>query len=97
MFLSPLQLVDVDSSWLLREQTDACIIPLFHPVFVVVHAITDIFHLYQQQEAPIIDDIGTEKVVALYDYTEKSPREVSMKKGDVLTLLNSANKVWMYS
>lgn len=41
----------------------------------------------------MIDDIGTEKVVALYDYTEKSPREVSMKKGDVLTLLNSANKV----
>ncbi|XP_059141379.1 spectrin alpha chain-like isoform X3 [Physella acuta] len=48
----------------------------------------------KQQEAPIIDDIGTEKVVALYDYTEKSPREVSMKKGDVLTLLNSANKDW---
>ena len=47
----------------------------------------------QQQEAPVIDDIGTEKVMALYDYTEKSPREISMKKGDVLTLLNSANKV----
>lgn len=31
--------------------------------------------------------------MALYDYTEKSPREVSMKKGDVLTLLNSNNKV----
>lgn len=31
--------------------------------------------------------------MALYDYTEKSPREISMKKGDVLTLLNSANKV----
>jgi len=29
----------------------------------------------------------------LYDYTEKSPRETSMKKGDVLTLLNSTNKV----
>lgn len=40
-----------------------------------------------------MDDLGTEKVMALYDYTEKSPREVSMKKGDVLTLLNSANKV----
>ena len=47
----------------------------------------------KQQEAPVIDDIGTEKVMALYDYTEKSPREISMKKGDVLTLLNSANKV----
>ena len=31
--------------------------------------------------------------MALYDYAEKSPREVSMKKGDVLTLLNSSNKV----
>ncbi|ESO95207.1 hypothetical protein LOTGIDRAFT_202396 [Lottia gigantea] len=48
----------------------------------------------KQQEAPVIDDIGTEKVVALYDYVEKSPREVSMKKGDVLTLLNSVNKDW---
>jgi len=47
----------------------------------------------QQQEAPVIDDLGTEKVMALYDYTEKSPRETSMKKGDVLTLLNSSNKV----
>ena len=36
---------------------------------------------------------GKECVVALYDYVEKSPREVSMKKGDVLTLLNSNNKV----
>lgn len=47
----------------------------------------------QQQEAPVVDDLATEKVMALYDYTETSPREVSMKKGDVLTLLNSANKV----
>ena len=47
----------------------------------------------KQQEAPVIDDIGKECVVALYDYQEKSPREVSMKKGDVLTLLNSTNKV----
>lgn len=39
------------------------------------------------------DVSGKECVVALYDYTEKSPREVSMRKGDVLTLLNSNNKV----
>lgn len=45
------------------------------------------------KEAPVIDETGKECVVALYDYTEKSPREVSMKKGDVLTLLNSNNKV----
>lgn len=36
---------------------------------------------------------GKEVVMALYDYSEKSPREVSMKKGDILTLLNSNNKV----
>lgn len=48
----------------------------------------------KQQEAPVVDDLGTEKVAALYDYTEKSPREISMKKGDVLTLLNGANKDW---
>ena len=43
----------------------------------------------------MVDDLGKECVVALYDYSEKSPREVSMKKGDVLTLLNSANKVFV--
>ncbi|XP_076454932.1 LOW QUALITY PROTEIN: spectrin alpha chain-like [Babylonia areolata] len=48
----------------------------------------------KQQEAPVIDDLGTERVMALYDYQEKSPREISIKKGDVLTLLNSANKDW---
>jgi spectrin alpha len=39
----------------------------------------------RQQETPIVDVTGKECVMALYDYTEKSPREVSMKKGDVLT------------
>lgn len=52
--------------------------------------------LFQQQETPVIDVSGKECVMALYDYTEKSPREVSMKKGDVLTLLNSNNKVLGY-
>jgi len=35
--------------------------------------------------------------MALFDYTEKSPREVSMKKGDVLILLNSNNKVCIFN
>ncbi|CAG0916965.1 unnamed protein product [Notodromas monacha] len=48
----------------------------------------------RQQETPMVDLSGKECVMALYDYTEKSPREVSMKKGDVLTLLNSNNKDW---
>ncbi|XP_046383507.1 spectrin alpha chain [Ischnura elegans] len=46
------------------------------------------------REAPAVDLWCKECVVALYDYSEKSPREVSMKKGDVLTLLNSNNKDW---
>ncbi|KAI2810972.1 Spectrin alpha chain, non-erythrocytic 1 [Blomia tropicalis] len=49
----------------------------------------------RQQEAPSGEYIpGREAVVALYEYAEKSPREVSMKKGDVLTLLNASNKDW---
>lgn len=46
---------------------------------------------YQEQPG---GQLGKECVVALYDYSEKSPREVSMKKGDILTLLNSTNKDW---
>lgn len=42
----------------------------------------------------MVDSLGKECVVALYDYQEKSPREVSMKKNDVLTLLNSNHKDW---
>nr|5IHI_A Chain A, Spectrin alpha chain, non-erythrocytic 1 [Gallus gallus] len=41
-----------------------------------------------------MDETGKELVLALYDYQEKSPREVTMKKGDILTLLNSTNKDW---
>lgn len=50
----------------------------------------------RQQEAPSGEYIpsGREAVVALYDYQEKSPREVSMKKGEILTLLNSSNTDW---
>ncbi|RWR99142.1 spectrin alpha chain-like protein, partial [Dinothrombium tinctorium] len=47
----------------------------------------------KQQEAPVVDQAGKEFVMALHDYTEKS-REVSMKKGDILALLNSNNKDW---
>ncbi|KAL3872184.1 hypothetical protein ACJMK2_040130 [Sinanodonta woodiana] len=60
----------------------------------VIEGLRDQAQVCKQQEAPVVDDFGTEKVMALYDYTEKSPREVSMKKGDILTLLNSSNKDW---
>ena len=33
-------------------------------------------------------------VIVLYDYVEQSPRDVSVKKNDVLTLINSNNKDW---
>ena len=53
----------------------------------------ELMSTFQQQETPSVDITGKELVQALYDHTEKSPREISMKKGDVLTLLNSNNKV----
>ncbi|XP_003743041.1 spectrin alpha chain [Galendromus occidentalis] len=59
-----------------------------------VEALRDQAKSCRQQEAPVVDQAGKEFVVALYDYSEKSPREVSMKKNDVLTLLNSNNKDW---
>jgi spectrin alpha len=49
----------------------------------------------RMQEAPTAERLGGKEVVmALYDYQEKSPREVSMRKGDILTLLNSHHKDW---
>lgn len=42
-----------------------------------------------------LDAIGVRQhVIALYDYVEKSPREISVKKGDIATLINSNNKDW---
>uniref|UniRef100_UPI003F7783E3 Spectrin alpha chain, non-erythrocytic 1 n=1 Tax=Gallus gallus TaxID=9031 RepID=UPI003F7783E3 len=41
-----------------------------------------------------MDETGKELLLVLYDYQEKSPREVTMKKGDIVTLLNSTNKDW---
>ncbi|CAH8478758.1 unnamed protein product [Schistosoma rodhaini] len=47
----------------------------------------------RMQEAPV-SDLGKDVVMALYDYQEKSPREVSMRKGEILTLLASNHKDW---
>uniref|UniRef100_UPI003F778868 Spectrin alpha chain, non-erythrocytic 1 n=1 Tax=Gallus gallus TaxID=9031 RepID=UPI003F778868 len=41
-----------------------------------------------------MDETGKELYLVLYDYQEKSPRELTVKKGDILTLLNSTNKDW---
>ncbi|XP_007530647.2 spectrin alpha chain, erythrocytic 1 [Erinaceus europaeus] len=48
----------------------------------------------QQQAAPVEGAAREERVVALYDFQARSPREVTMKKDDVLTLLSSINKDW---
>uniref|UniRef100_A0A2K5UN69 Spectrin alpha chain, erythrocytic 1 n=1 Tax=Macaca fascicularis TaxID=9541 RepID=A0A2K5UN69_MACFA len=48
----------------------------------------------QQQAAPVEGAAGEQRVMALYDFQARSPREVTMKKGDVLTLLSSINKDW---
>ncbi|XP_042637389.1 spectrin alpha chain, non-erythrocytic 1 [Orycteropus afer afer] len=59
-----------------------------------IHALREQAQSCRQQVAPMDDETGKELVLALYDYQEKSPREVTMKKGDILTLLNSTNKDW---
>ncbi|XP_032508870.1 spectrin alpha chain, erythrocytic 1 isoform X1 [Phocoena sinus] len=48
----------------------------------------------QQQAAPVEEAAREERVVALYDFQARSPREVTMKKDDILTLLSSINKDW---
>ncbi|XP_077012693.1 spectrin alpha chain, erythrocytic 1 [Tamandua tetradactyla] len=48
----------------------------------------------QQQAAPVERAARAERVVALYDFQARSPREVTMKKDDVLILLSSINKDW---
>ena len=84
---------DEDASEALLKKHDA----LMSDLEAFGNTITDLKEMAgacRQQETPVIDMVGKECVMALYDYTEKSPREVSMKKGDVLTLLNSNNKDW---
>lgn len=84
---------DEDSAEALLKKHDAFMSDL-EAYRTVVEGLQEQSQNCNQQEAPVVDDLGTEKVMALYDYTEKSPREVSMKKGDILTLLNSTNKDW---
>jgi hypothetical protein len=54
---------------------------------------SQIMTIFFQTITPVKDLSDRECVEALYDYEEKTAREVSMKKGDILTLLNSTNKV----
>uniref|UniRef100_T1IUQ9 Spectrin alpha chain n=1 Tax=Strigamia maritima TaxID=126957 RepID=T1IUQ9_STRMM len=84
---------DEDSSEALLKKHDILVADL-EAFGSSIQALRDQAMSCRQQETPVIDQAGKEFVMALYDYTEKSPREVSMKKGDVLALLNSNNKDW---
>uniref|UniRef100_A0A0K8TCJ0 Spectrin alpha chain n=1 Tax=Lygus hesperus TaxID=30085 RepID=A0A0K8TCJ0_LYGHE len=84
---------DEDSSEALLKKHEALVSDL-EAFGNTITALKEQAETCRQQETPVIDVTGKECVMALYDYTEKSPREVSMKKGDVLTLLNSNNKDW---
>ena len=52
-----------------------------------------VFFLIQQPLIQQGDLSAKDCVVALYDYDEKTAREISVKEGQVLTLLNSNNRV----
>uniref|UniRef100_A0A8C4L210 Spectrin alpha chain, erythrocytic 1 n=1 Tax=Equus asinus TaxID=9793 RepID=A0A8C4L210_EQUAS len=58
-------------------------------------ALQDQAEAFQQQQAAPVEGAAREvRVMALYDFQARSNREVTMKKGDVLTLLSSINKDW---
>ncbi|XP_025205987.1 spectrin alpha chain isoform X1 [Melanaphis sacchari] len=84
---------DEDSSEALLKKHEALLSDL-EAFKTTVGSLSEQAAACKQQETPVVDVSGKECVMALFDYTEKSPREVSMKKGDVLILLNSNNKEW---
>ncbi|KAK0179706.1 hypothetical protein PV327_005434 [Microctonus hyperodae] len=84
---------DEDSSEALLKKHEALVSDL-EAFASTIGALREQAAACRQQETPTVEISGKECVSALYDYAEKSPREVSMKKGDTLTLLNSNNKDW---
>ena len=84
---------DEDSSEALLQRHDAFMVDL-QGFKDTIEELKEQARACRQQETPVTDIAGTQCVLALFDYVEKSPREVSMKKGDILTLLNSNNKDW---
>ncbi|XP_037079829.1 spectrin alpha chain-like [Pollicipes pollicipes] len=84
---------DEDSSEALLKKHEAMITDL-EAFQATIESLRQQANQCSQHETPVADITGKEFVQALYDYTEKSPREVSMRKNDVLTLLNSNNKDW---
>lgn len=66
---------------------------LYLNLILCIHQCLFSWNYLPQPAAHVTDISDKECVVALYDYQEKTAREVSMQKGDILTLLNSSNKV----
>ena len=48
----------------------------------------------KQRDIPVMMPYGREVATVTFDYQEKSPREVSVKKGDIVTVLNNRDKNW---
>jgi spectrin alpha len=87
---------DEDSAQSLLKKHEALIADI-DAYGTTIESLHDASRKCKQVAGPSSDEptaTGKEYVMAMYDYKEKSPREVSMKKGDVLTLLNSSNKDW---
>lgn len=49
--------------------------------------------IFFQLQNPWADEGKVEYVLVLHDYHEKSPREMSIRKGDILMLVSAHNKV----
>lgn len=81
-----------------RAQGHATTRRLYREVFPMAdwHVLCPIF-AQQQQAAPVEADAREERVMALYDFEARSPREVTMKKDDILILLSSINEVTLPS
>jgi spectrin alpha len=84
---------DEDSTEALLKKHEALVADL-KAFDATVAELRDQAHTCKQPEALIADNADKEFVVALYDYVEKSPREISIKKGEVVLLLNANNKDW---
>lgn len=84
---------DEDSTEALLKKHDALIADIEAYGSTIEHLRTQ-SEACRMQEVPVSDILGKQLVMALYDYQEKAPRDVSMRKGETLTLLNSSSKDW---
>lgn len=49
-----------------------------------------------QLQCPWDKEESLQKVLVLHEYREKTPRELTVKKGDVLILISAYNKVFKF-